>query len=133
MPCCELMKAHVILLIGEQRERTRERARGRERERGRERQRERGRGRAMGGEGEERDTQSLAFDAEHLFAELSVLLQAPYPQSQAARAPAILLYFEELREVARRQRWATGYYITADKIERAERETHTDREEGSEI
>lgn len=30
----------------------------------------------------------------------------------------ILLYFEELREVVRRQSEATVYYITADKIER---------------
>ena len=59
-----------------------------------------------------------AFDAEHLFPSLSVHLQASYPQSQQARAPVILLHFEELREVARRQTEATAYYITTDKIER---------------
>ncbi len=40
------------------------------------------------------------------------------PSHRQARAPVILLYFEELREVARRQSEATAYYITTDKIER---------------
>lgn len=49
----------------------------------------------------------------------------------------ILLYFEELREVARRQSEATAYYITTDKIERqrerkrGERKTHRERERDS--
>lgn len=44
----------------------------------------------------------------------------------------ILLYFEELREVARRQSEATAYYITTDKIERPrkrERESEKRREQ----
>ncbi|CAB1451581.1 unnamed protein product [Pleuronectes platessa] len=40
------------------------------------------------------------------------------PSHRQAGAPVILLYSEELREVARRQSEATAYYITADKIER---------------
>lgn len=41
----------------------------------------------------------------------------------------ILLYFEELREVARRQSEATAYYITTDKIERGrERQRERERE-----
>lgn len=40
------------------------------------------------------------------------------PSHRQAKAPVILLYFEELREVARRQSEATAYYITPDKIER---------------
>lgn len=40
------------------------------------------------------------------------------PSHRRARAPVILLYFEELREVARRQSEATAYYVTTDKIER---------------
>lgn len=64
MPCCELMKAHVILLIGEQR----------------------------GGEKVKKDPVP-AFDAEHLFAELSFLLQASYPQSQAGQGPSDIALF----------------------------------------
>lgn len=49
----------------------------------------------------------------------------------------ILLYFEELREVARRQSEATAYYITTDKIERPRktdrgRERQRKRERGGE-
>lgn len=40
------------------------------------------------------------------------------PSHRQARAPVILLYFEELREVATRLSKASVYYITADKIER---------------
>lgn len=40
------------------------------------------------------------------------------PRPRQTGAPVILLYFEELREVARRQSEATAYYITTDKIER---------------
>ncbi len=56
------------------------------------------------------------------------------PSHRQARAPVILLYFEELREVARRQSEATAYYITTDKIERprkAERERGKERERGT--
>lgn len=52
------------------------------------------------------------------------------PSHRQARAPVILLYFEELREVARRQSEATAYYITTDKIERlrkGERERERER------
>lgn len=61
------------------------------------------------------------------------LLNYPYfnkhliPSHRQARAPVILLYFEELREVARRLSKATAYYITADKIER-QREREKERE-----
>lgn len=59
------------------------------------------------------------------------------PSHRQARAPVILLYFEELREVARRQSEATAYYITTDKIERLRRgergnEKERERERGSE-
>lgn len=40
------------------------------------------------------------------------------PSHRQARAPVILLYFEELREVAMRLGKVSPYYITADKIER---------------
>lgn len=40
------------------------------------------------------------------------------PSHRETEDPVILLYFEELREVVRRQSEATVYYITADKIER---------------
>lgn len=57
------------------------------------------------------------------------------PRPRQARAPVILLYFEELREVAGK---ATAYYITTDKIERQDekdteerrRETHWERLDG---
>lgn len=61
------MKAHVILLIGEQRG-------GRKAENG-------------------KKDPVLAFDAEHLFAELSSLLQASYPQSQAGQGPSDIALF----------------------------------------
>lgn len=51
------------------------------------------------------------------------------PSHRQARAPVILLYFEELREVARRLSEATAYYITADKIER-QRERERERPRG---
>lgn len=61
------MKAHVILLIGEQR---------------------------GGREGEKGTKEPVpAFDAEHLFAELSLLLQASYPQSQAGQGPCDIALF----------------------------------------
>lgn len=61
------MKAHVILLIGKQ----------------------------WGGrEGEKRKKDPVcAFDAEHLFAEFSFLLQASYPQSQAGQSPCDIALF----------------------------------------
>lgn len=39
------------------------------------------------------------------------------PSHRQARAPVILLHFEELREGARRLSEATTFYITTDKIE----------------
>lgn len=49
------------------------------------------------------------------------------PSHRQARAPVILLYFEELREVATRLGKVSAYYITADKIERM-RKTGGERE-----
>lgn len=93
MPCCELMKAHVILLIGEQRG-------GREGEKRKER------------------TQCLPLMPSIYLLNYPSFYKHLIPSHRQARAPVILLYFEELREVARRQSEATAYYITTDKIER---------------
>lgn len=61
------MKAHVILLIGEQGE---------------------------GREGKKGGKEPVpAFDAEHLFSELSFLLQASYPQSQAGQGRCDIALF----------------------------------------
>lgn len=99
MPCCELMKAHVILLIGKQR---------------------------GGSEGEKEKK-----ECSPLMRSIYLLNYPPFykhliPSHRQARALVILLYFEELREVARRQSEATAYYITTDKIERQREE----KEEG---
>lgn len=53
------------------------------------------------------------------------------PSHRQARAPVILLYFEELREVATRLGKVRAYYITADKIERV-RKTGWEREKNRE-
>lgn len=90
MPCCELMKAHVILLIGEQR----------------------------GGRKRKRKTQCLPLMPSIYLLNYPSFYKHLIPSHRQARAPVILLYFEELREVARRQSEATVYYITTDKIER---------------
>lgn len=85
------MKAHVILLIGKQRG-----------------------GRGAG----KRKIQCLPLILSIYLLNYPSFNKHLIPSPRQARAPLILLYFEELRKVARRQSKATAYYITPDKIER---------------
>lgn len=95
------MKAHVILLIGEQKARR---------------------------EGEKKERPSAGLWCEHLFSELSFTLQGSYPQSRAGMDPCDIALFEELREVVGRQGKANAYYIRLIRLKGWEKEREGDRQ-----